>query len=107
MAFKAEELANYLHYLSENDEEYLKYFEWRRVNKLQHYQAFCKLCEMLHDPSLPAKSYPNIHKWWIEDAKCGQDVLKRKLKLKSNEEYLISGKNVTIGKPDNKTTFDN
>ena len=25
------------------------------------------MCEMLNSPELPAKSYPSMHEWWVQD----------------------------------------
>ncbi|XP_077289960.1 alpha-(1,3)-fucosyltransferase C-like [Arctopsyche grandis] len=66
-ATSAEELARSLQYLIDNPESYAKYFWWKNYYKVdQSYPAFCKLCEILHDRSVPSKSY-NIHEWWHGD----------------------------------------
>uniref|UniRef100_A0A914X4F6 Fucosyltransferase n=1 Tax=Plectus sambesii TaxID=2011161 RepID=A0A914X4F6_9BILA len=51
----AKELANYLHYLANNIDEYLKYFDYRKTIKVAWHEeemladAYCRLCRMLHE----------------------------------------------------------
>lgn len=63
------ELAEYLWELDRNDTKYLSYFWWK-----QHYeskfgeemvqaQAFCDLCDKLHNPNEPSKSYASLQEW--------------------------------------------
>uniref|UniRef100_A0A914WC85 Fucosyltransferase n=1 Tax=Plectus sambesii TaxID=2011161 RepID=A0A914WC85_9BILA len=60
-------LAAHLEMLSRNETEYLRYFEWTR-----HYQkieaprseAFCRLCDRLHAPTIAHKSYANLIAWY-------------------------------------------
>ena len=68
-------LAEYLNKLTLDRDLYSHYFDWRRDFNLeskatQLKKNSCKLCEMLHDPTLPTKSYPNIEEWWYEDLPC-------------------------------------
>ena len=70
-----ENLAKYIKYLSNNDTEYLSYFWWR-----QHYKVanrvdrdnnfFCQVCSMLHNDSLPAKTYYDLQSWWTDYGNC-------------------------------------
>lgn len=69
------DLADYLLLLNRTDSLYAAYFEWKR-----HYRVaipamggWCDLCRMAHDENLPAKVYPDIKQWWMEDAKCITD----------------------------------
>ena len=71
----AKHLASYLNFLDANDTAYERYFEWRQnpssYRQLPREQSsFCQLCAILHDDSLPSKTYENIHKWWYEEANC-------------------------------------
>lgn len=42
------DLANYLIYLAENPEEYIKYFWWKKFYKVVDSEPFCSLCTLLH-----------------------------------------------------------
>jgi len=78
-SISAAELAKYLNHLDGNEEEYLRYFEWRwnspGIEALPHFtnKPWCSLCEMLHNASLPYRSYRNIQSWWFDGGKCVQD----------------------------------
>ena len=68
-------LADYLLKLSQNRDLYARYFDWKRDYDLeplaiQLKEQWCKLCLMLNDPTLSAKSYPDVEKWWYEDRPC-------------------------------------
>ena len=65
-------LAKYILHLDENEDEYLFYFWWQERFKVQLDKrlAFCKLCEMLHDPNWPPKVYPDMTKWWRGKGNC-------------------------------------
>ena len=71
----AQHLADYLNFLYDNHTEYLKYIEWRKTpaelaDLPKSYEPWCKLCRMLHDPSLPPKTYENLHSWWFDLGQC-------------------------------------
>ena len=67
-----EELAKYLIYLSENDEEYYKYFEWKKTGPRQSFldvvglnnvHSQCRICLKIHDwkygeNKRPSKPWP-------------------------------------------------
>lgn len=58
-----EELADYLKYLSENPDEYIKYFWWKEHYVLHRSrETFCDLCQQLHSPILKnqVKYYKDI-----------------------------------------------
>ncbi|KAM7348079.1 alpha-(1,3)-fucosyltransferase C isoform 1-T2 [Cochliomyia hominivorax] len=63
-----QDLVNYLMYLSENREEYMRYFWWRQYYDLKFYSPFCDLCKRLHQPNyfLKTQTYQNIEKWWLD-----------------------------------------
>ncbi|XP_046802714.1 alpha-(1,3)-fucosyltransferase C-like [Lucilia cuprina] len=65
-----QDLANYLQYLSDRPEEYMRYFWWRQYYELKSHSPFCDLCKRLHEPNFYVKtqSYENIEKWWMEDS---------------------------------------
>ncbi len=76
----AAELAKYLKHLDSNEEEYLRYFDWRRnspgIEALPHFiKPWCSLCQMLHNESLPNRSYRNIRSWWFDGGNCGKENL--------------------------------
>lgn len=62
------DLAQYLLYLDKNDEEYLKYLQWK-LDDFAILRRFpiCQLCQMLNNDHLPAKTYHNLHQWWFGD----------------------------------------
>jgi len=66
------DLADYLLLLDRNDALYAKYFEWRKDWEVERKPmiGWCDLCEKLNDPSIPAKSYTNLSKWWFQDGPC-------------------------------------
>ena len=63
------ELADYIIWLDNHDEEYLKYFEWRELYQIDpaYPRPWCQLCEKLHQDR-PNKSYENLKTWWKKDA---------------------------------------
>ena len=68
-------LAEYLLKLTRDRDLYSRYFDWKKdfvldTREMQLKKNSCRLCEMLHDPTLPSKSYPDIEKWWFEDRRC-------------------------------------
>ena len=72
-----EDLARYLWYLHENDEEYLKYFSWRgkfKIENLNISQRLCILCQQMYEslnhkwePSAVHErgrtKHPSVRKW--------------------------------------------
>ncbi len=77
------DLADYLLLLDRNDALYAKYFEWRKDWEVDRKPmiGWCELCEKLNDPSLPAKSYADLSKWWFQHGPCHptEDFLNRLL----------------------------
>jgi alpha-1,3-fucosyltransferase len=67
----AEQLANYLKYLDQNETAYAEYFEWQRYFRanVDFSTAFCHLCQSLHEDSTP-KVYEDMGKWWDTDGEC-------------------------------------
>ena len=68
-------LAEYLNKLIHDRDLYSRYFDWKRdlhlgTREMHLKENSCRLCEMLHDPALPPKSYQNIEKWWYEEIPC-------------------------------------
>ena len=61
-------LANRLLYLNSNDEEYDRYFQWRRTHTIEaNFNAYCHLCKHLHVHDKPVKVYSDPKSWF---AKC-------------------------------------
>ena len=75
------ELAEYLLYLDKNDEEYNKYFEWKKQYKLggcltgqnmaNHYPWMCEVCAAANNNSLEGKTYKKIQDFYDPDKRCG------------------------------------
>jgi len=68
------ELGEYLLYLDENESEYLKYFAWKAnfqvLNDKDHRnQAFCRLCEFLHQ-NQEEQVIENLEDWWTTKSQC-------------------------------------
>jgi alpha-1,3-fucosyltransferase len=59
-----QDLAQYLLFLSGNQDEYFKYFKWKKYYSIVRRFPICGLCEMLHNPNLPRKSYSDLYHWW-------------------------------------------
>lgn len=69
------ELADYLLLLDGNDTLYNEYFWWKK-----HYivgggprdakGGMCRLCDYLHNSTLPLKVYQNMTQWWDVQSKC-------------------------------------
>ena len=95
----AQDLANYLHQLDQDDASYLSYFWWQDYYRVRHSRlslketsstatttvtttsstnlngfgrSMCHLCEKLHDSKEPPKVYHNLYQWWRESAECGK-----------------------------------
>ena len=63
------ELAEYLHHLDKNHEEYLSYFWWQEYYMLLGQiqitnRVMCKICEKLHEPNLQPKVYEDVGNWY-------------------------------------------
>ena len=70
-------LADYLHFLAQNETAYSEYFYtrpyWKSVNVLG--PAFCDLCELAHRPTY-RRTYDDVHAWWTNGA-CDMATVKR------------------------------
>jgi alpha-1,3-fucosyltransferase len=66
-------LAEYLKFLDKNRTAYEKYFEWRKSYVPTKTSAWCQLCQMLNNPSLPKKSYENVYDWFVKESQCNAD----------------------------------
>lgn len=71
------ELADYLWYLDSNNEEYEKYFDWKRLYSVEagveqmSRHAFCDLCAKLHQPEEEAsKVYTSLVSQWSAKTQC-------------------------------------
>ncbi len=78
------DLAERLHHLDRNPEEYLSYFWWTDAYAASHgqgkaYAAFCSLCAKLHDPAEEPRSV-DLYEWWWEGSRCREE-----------EHWYISG----------------
>ena len=74
-------LAEYLLFLDENDDEYNRYFEWKkyykvggclrpRVNMSNNYPWMCEVCAAANNHSLAKKTYRNIQDFYNPDKRC-------------------------------------
>ena len=68
------QLAHYLKYLAENQNKYLKYFEWKAVYQVlnKYYtqaNVFCNLCGILNLQTSIA-SHKNFKSWWSPEDIC-------------------------------------
>lgn len=69
----AKELAEYLIFLDNNEQERLRFLTWKNAfratpstNKQVQLKKICSICEALNSPlnKWPEKSYPHIQDWW-------------------------------------------
>ena len=67
-------LADYLIYLDGNQTAYEEYFYWRTQWAAKSTEGWCKLCEMLNNPSLPSKTYDDIYNWWVDQGDCANQL---------------------------------
>lgn len=71
-------LANFLKYLHRNDDNYLKFHEWRSkyvvINEHGYFGSlsrhYCRICEALHYNSMEAKVYDNFENFWSKKSDC-------------------------------------
>ncbi|KAK2161860.1 hypothetical protein LSH36_108g01119 [Paralvinella palmiformis] len=69
-------LAEYLEYLSRNEEEYYSYFAWKeRYNLMSLQDFFCTLCDALNDPAIANKKAGGYFDWWFTG--CDNDLVER------------------------------
>jgi alpha-1,3-fucosyltransferase len=74
--FEPQALAERLMELDNNNSMYLSYFWWKQKYEVHngtatdHASSMCRLCEMLHDQTLPATSYSSMSAWHGEKAQC-------------------------------------
>ena len=64
------DLADYLIYLNNNEEEYLAYFKWKdkfEVHGNDLPNSYCQLCQKLNNPNEPLKIYENMWNWFLFD----------------------------------------
>ena len=71
----AEKMVTYLKALHENDEKYAEYFWWKDFYEIRNTmadraQAYCDLCQKLHEPEQKPKVYENMSRWWISESHC-------------------------------------
>lgn len=74
-----ESLANYIKFLSETPEEYVKYFWWKKYYKIIRWDdmEFCQICQKLNEPNFNMKrqTYVNIKEWFYRNA-CKKPTIK-------------------------------
>ena len=74
-------LAEYLIFLDQNDDEYNRYFEWKkyykvggclrpRVNMSNNYPWMCEVCAAANNHSLTKKTYRKIQDFYNPDKRC-------------------------------------
>lgn len=57
-------LVSYLKYLDKNDTAYNEYFKWKQFYQTSNVEPWpCRLCRMLHNTSLPVKSYTHFDRF--------------------------------------------
>lgn len=63
-------LANYLNHLSQSQEEYAKYFWWKKFYAVDYsrFYTLCKICEIANEPKTP-RIYSPLSDWYAKD-KC-------------------------------------
>lgn len=67
----AESLVKYLEYLDRNDTAYNEYFTWKKFYQKSYLEPWpCRLCRMIHDDSLPERTYRNFQKYLDPNPAC-------------------------------------
>ena len=70
----------YLQYLDRNDTAYNEYFKWRQSYQTANLEPWlCRLCRMLHNFSMPVKTYERFDKFLDPNTVCkklGNDFFK-------------------------------
>uniref|UniRef100_A0A182NZS3 Fucosyltransferase n=1 Tax=Anopheles epiroticus TaxID=199890 RepID=A0A182NZS3_9DIPT len=64
------ELVEYLHYLFDHPQEYVRYFWWKRHYTFEPPNTYCELCQKLHSVAARERVqyYRDIKAWWYDDA---------------------------------------
>ena len=66
-----QELGEYLNYLDANDDEYNKYFEWRKHFKVTDgIDKMCLICHAAHDMDRREHVYKDFHDFWSVNNLC-------------------------------------
>lgn len=65
-----ENLARYLKALDENSSAYNRYFDWKKHYQVDSTTPLCRLCEMLHNQSLPSKVHWDLGSFWGAKENC-------------------------------------
>ena len=50
-------------------DEYLKYFQWKKYYSIIRRFPICALCELLHKNPFKTKTYSNLQEWWYGNSK--------------------------------------
>lgn len=72
----AKNLANYLTRLANNDEKYLKYFQWRSMDYWWlngEDQSYCSMCRKLNNRKQIRKIYKKMSSWW-SNGRCENNI---------------------------------
>ena len=66
------ELADFLHKLDQDDDLYNEYFQWKGTGEFVNTKFWCRVCALLHDPTLPDRvgGYDDINAWWRSQGTC-------------------------------------
>lgn len=72
------DLAKYLKKLTDQPDEYAKYFKWKNQYEVasSNNLAICRLCQILHDEEFKPKTYDPLSMWYYNDKCPLQDKLK-------------------------------
>ncbi|XP_046856219.1 3-galactosyl-N-acetylglucosaminide 4-alpha-L-fucosyltransferase FUT3-like [Xenia sp. Carnegie-2017] len=64
-------LVEYIKYLDKNNTAYNEYFAWRQHYKVTNLEPWpCRLCKMLHNKSLPLKTYQDFDEYFDAEKVC-------------------------------------
>ena len=71
----AESLSEYLKYLDKNDTAYNEYFKWNKFYQKSNLEPWpCRLCQMLHNSSLPKHTYKHFDKFLDPNIVCKKNM---------------------------------
>ena len=72
-------LVDYILYLNKSDEEYVKYFQWKRNynirrNTIMYTGVFCEFCKYLQGIKKPNVIH-NFTKWFFQESECNNNKI--------------------------------
>lgn len=67
-------LADYLHFLTQNQTAYLEYFQWTRKFNLRKIQPACQVCAFLHKKQKESQRILDFNQYWVNEGDCDNPI---------------------------------